>query len=60
MFHQSLLLLEILVEVQITQDVEVVVTLAPLVVIVVHLVVTEQTGVNSTQEVSVEMVLAVT
>ena len=47
-------------EVQITQDVEVVVTLAPLVVIVVHLVVTEQTVVNSTQEVSLEMVLAVT
>ena len=49
-----------LVEVQTTQDVEVMVILAPLVVIVVHLVVTEQTVVNSTQEVSVEMVLAVT
>tara|TARA_R100000149_G_C5821476_1_gene100625 strand:+ start:74 stop:256 length:183 start_codon:yes stop_codon:yes gene_type:complete len=60
MFHQSLLLLVILVEVQTTQDVVVTETHHHLEVTVVHQVVTEQTVVNSTQEVSVEMVLAVT
>ena len=47
-------------EVQTTQDVVVTETHHHLEVTVVHQVVTEQTVVNSTQEVLVEMVLAVT